>query len=86
MGTKKRKVAFAKILTRFLHKAQLEARETVTDLKSVPEAYQATTKKHKRKRSSTNSCTEPQGTKTVNQLGNTAREDVNRAAENRICS
>ena len=40
-GTKKRKVADAKILTRSLHKSQLEAREAVTsktDLKSVAEA------------------------------------------------
>ena len=67
-ATKNRKVAHAKILTGSLHKLQLEAREAFTsktDLKSVPEACQARTKKPKRKRSPTNSCTEPQGTKIV---------------------
>ena len=53
---------------------QLEAREAITsktDLKSVPEAYQARrTKKSKTKRSPTNTCTEPQGIKTVKQLEN----------------
>ena len=74
----KKKVARAKILTRFLHKSQLEARETVTskiDLKLVPEAYQARTKKPKRKRSPIDSCTESQGTKTVKQIGNTASDE-----------
>ena len=40
-GTKKRKIADAKILTGSFHKSQLEGREAVTpktDLKSVPEA------------------------------------------------
>ena len=65
-GTKKRKVALAKILTGPRHKSQLEAREAVTynstpDLKSGPEAYQARTKKPKHKRSPTNSCIEPLG-------------------------
>ena len=50
---------------------------------SVPEAYQARTKKPKRW--PTNSCTEPQGTKTVKQLGNTANDYVNRTAKNPIC-
>ena len=61
-GSKKRKVTHAKPLTGFVHKSQLEAREAVTsktNAKSVPEAYQARTKKPKRKRSPTNSCTEP---------------------------
>ena len=40
----------------------------------------------KRKRSFTNSCAEHQGIKTVKQLGNTASDDVNHAAENPICS
>ena len=67
VGTKKRMVAHAEILTGFLRNSQLEASEAVTcktDPKSVPEAYLARTKKPKRKRLPTNSCTEPQGTKT----------------------
>ena len=88
-GTKKRKVAQAEILTGSLHKSQLKAREAFTsktDLKSVQEAYQARTKKPKCKRSPTNSCIELNGTKIVKHLGNTASDDVNRAAENPICS
>ena len=87
-GTKKRQVAHATIFTGSVHKTQLEAREAVTsktDLNSVPEAYHSITKNPKRKRSPTNSCTEPQGTKTVNQLGNTASDCVNRTAKNPIC-
>ena len=74
-----------KTTARSLHNSQLEAREAVTsktNYKSISEAYQARTKKPKRKRSSTNnSCTEPQGTKTLQQLRNTASDDGNRAAE-----
>ena len=84
VGTKTRKMAHGKILTGSLHDSQLEAREAVIakkNVKSVPEAYQARTKKPNRKKSSTNSCTEPQGTRTVKQSGNTASGDVNRAAE-----
>ena len=72
-GTKNRKVGRGDIITGLFHKSQLEARKAFTPKtndKSVPETYQARTKKAKRKRSSTNSCTEPQGTKTVKQLGN----------------
>ena len=61
-GSKKRKVAHDKILTGSFHQTQLEVGEAVTsktDLKSVPEAYEASAKKPKRKRSPTNSCTEP---------------------------
>ena len=70
----------AKTLTG-LHNSQLEAHEAVTsktDLKWVPESYQARIKKPKRKQN--------QGTKTLKQLGNTASDDVNRAAENPTCS
>ena len=48
--------------------------------------YQATTKKHKHKRASTNSRTDPQGRKTVNQLRNTASDEVNGSAENPMCA
>ena len=82
-GTKYRKVGHAKILTGSLYKSHFEAHEAATfktDNESVPEAYPARRiKKSKRKRSPSNTCTEPQGVKTVKQLGNTA-------AENMICS
>ena len=81
-------MAHAKILTGSIHKSQLEAHETVTSKTKytlVPEAYQARAKKPKRKPSSTNTCTERHGTKTVKQVGNTTSDDVNRAAENPIC-
>ena len=85
--SQKRKPAHAEILTGSLHKSQLESREAVTSkthYKTASEAHQARTKKHKRKRSSTNSCTEPQG-KDFKQIGNTANDDVNRATENLLC-
>ena len=66
MGTKKRKMTHAKILFGFIRDSQLEAREAVTsktNAKSVPEAYQARTKKPKL----INSCTESQRTKIVKQ-------------------
>ena len=67
-GNKKKKVVHAEILTGSLHKSQLEAPEVVTSkthYKLALEAHQARTKKPKRKRSPTNSCTEPQGTRIV---------------------
>ena len=79
-------MAHAEILTVFLHNSQLEAREAVTcktDAKSVPEPYQASTKKPKRKRLPTNRYTEPQAQR-LKQSGNTARDGVNGAAE--MCS
>ena len=60
--TENKKEAHAKIVTGPLHKSELEAREAVhskTDLKSVPDAFQANTKEPKRKPSPTHSCANP---------------------------
>ena len=87
-GNEKRKVAHYDILTGSHHYLQLEAREAVThktNYQSVPEAYKATTKKPKRKRSFTNSYTKPQVTKIVKQLRMTPSDDVNGATENPMC-
>ena len=72
-----------------LKSSQLEASEAVTsktNYQSISEGCKARRKNPKSKRSSTNSCTEPQGTKTVDQLGNTASDNVNGAAVNPIRS
>ena len=71
----------AEILTRSLHKSQLEASEAVTskpNYESVREAYQVRTKKPKRELSSTSSYTEPTGTKIMKYLGKTSNYGVNR--------
>ena len=83
-GTKNRKVGHGDIITGFLHESQLEARKAVTPEtsgRSVPETYQARTKKPKYKRSSTNSCTKPQGTRFVKRLVNNGSDDVIGTAE-----
>ena len=80
-----RQMTHAKILRGSLHNSQFEAHEVATSktkYKSVSEAYEAGTNKPKRKQSSTNSCTEPQGTKSVKPLGKTASNHGNRVAEN----
>ena len=75
-GTKKRNVTHAKLLTGPLVYHNLKHVKPLHPRRQYQKLTKLTRKKSERKRSSTNSCTQTQGTKTAKQSGNNASDVI----------